>query len=1269
MSLFLDVRADIVNIFDPAKVPGSSVYTASNGTDLGMQAIFAGSFFLVFILTFSALRQRWPFIFSPRTRLTITAPPILPRRFFGWILPTLKTPETHVLNALGLDAVVFLRFYKMCMRLLLDISLFSLAIIWPINIRWSKINLRPAEAAAASGGDTGGGSGNVNLPISYSVTDYLFNLTLNPSDPKQKWNLVTHIVFVYVFSGIAYYHVSKFSSRWASLRWHFLMQSRHAMVSRTVMLTGVPRHLAANPRELEWFWGEGLALGKVERVRVCPFNTRLTSGARERARFLVRLEHAYARLLGNPCIHPDYDPARLRSLALDPSEGARDAERVLLTQWAGRRARPTVWVRRSSTLLMPLPWRRADAIDHWRSRFLKADEDFRRLRQSLTDGNGGNSAAASPGLSTTAFVTFEDAATAHMVTQLSCYPNPGYMKAKLAPEPRGVYWPNIWHSSRRKWLGVLVKWVCIVVIWAFWSVPVVLVSSLLTPESLGRVFPAVNDAQKHGLLRSFLSTTVPSVFLLLFLNTLPWILKQVHFATGERTKPDTDYSVMTKMWAFLVFNVVLLFGFSGTFWAMLLDVVNRPGTPMQSLASNIPRVGTFFTGYILVLGVGYQPFKLLQLRPVIWHIGRQWLCGTPRDYARLVAPVYIDWYSVYPYPLLVFTIAMVYSSFSPPVVVGAVVYYAIGYPVMKYLLLYVYFRPFETAGMAWPKVCRRMILAVILYQVVMLAFVVVKGGGWYTFSLVPVILAYLWFFYHVGWSLEKQGTVLPVYLWRNPPPDSSYPMPPSAAASSAEKQPDGFDAPASSVPAARSVANNTARIILGSRMHRRRCRPAASSVSMRGSAASSSRRTARLAQAEKKRLRYKCLAEVATAHGSKLIRSLSRNPATATAATKTTRETTSRRWRDSGVIEEEEVLSADENEWEDDAGDAGKQEVDEEAGWDPLLYLRPSGAGDKKQQQHQQHPSLLMSEIIQRPPRESTHASTFASGVVQASGSGTPLPTAAASAAEAEPTLHSASPLRIASRLQGTLHNVRDYFLADFRPACPILDLTYDRAYSQGTDAESAGATLTPFRQLLGRVLPRALSPGASRRGTAGLSLHGTWTPELPLQLPQAQQLLSSRLNYTPSRSQAPESDAEQLLLANYQRYAVEAQSTFAPDQHTDYTQTPMLNFQGILDRGIQDYVHPGLVGELPTLWLPARKLHNTGPLGNNDEDPAEASPAEVSADAAHMLVSLPASRWWIGRWLFRQYRAEGRQNSSNRYSQELREVQVHRTQSASSIY
>ncbi|KAJ2161036.1 hypothetical protein GGF46_001783 [Coemansia sp. RSA 552] len=1129
----MDGRID--DIFDPSKVPGSTVYLASNGTDLGMQAIFAGSFFIVFILLFSALRLRWPFIFSPRTRLTITSPPYLSRRFFGWFLATMRTPEAYILNTLGLDTVIFLRFYKMCMRLLLDVAFFSIVIIWPINIYWSKTNLDSETVTTDSG---------AVVPVSYTVTDYLFNLTLNISDPRQQWYLVPHIVFVYVFSALAYYHISKFSSRWASLRWHFLMQSRHALVSRTVMLTGVPRHLAKSPRELEWFWSSGLQLGKIERVRVCPFNTRLTSSAKERAKYLVRLEHAYKRLLGNPCLHPDYDPERLRALAMDTSSGARAEERKLLEQWAKPSsyrtskgkvrldvveeaqieeqldgsaektpksnesvvglvsdsnavsastaveqkalARPTVWIKQGAGLLQP--WKRVDAIDHWRERFLAADRSFRQLRDSVVRGEDEH------GHSSTAFVTFEDAATAHMVTQLLCYPNPGYMKARLAPEPRGVHWPNIWIPNHRKWAGFTVKWACIIAIWAFWSVPVILFSSLLTPASLGKVFPAILSSE-HNLLRAFLSTTVPSVFLLLFLNMLPWILKQVHFLTGVRTKPDIDYSVMTKMWAFLVFNVILVFGFSGTFWNLIVDAINQPGTIMQKLASSIPRVGTFFTGYILVLGVGYQPFKLLQLRPVIWHIGRQWLCNTPRDYARLVSPVYIDWYSVYPYPLLVFGIAMLYSTFSPPVVLGAVVYYAIGYPVMKYLLLYVYFHPFETAGMAWPKVCRRMILAIMLYQVVMLTFVIVKGGGWYTFSLMPAILMYLWFFYSLGWSMEKQGTVLPMYLWRHPPLNSSYPQPPD------QDVPDqlyegGY------------VASDQA----------------------------------------------------------------SKNPFFA--ATPGTDNTFSPVLAPYGLRRRHHHLGQ--------VGSSGSEAPSENGGTQATASIIGVEGG-----QNRRH-------------------------------------------------------LGLRARVQWTFQQVRDYFLAEFRPAAPILDLTYDRLYSQGIEddnrqasvqpngdyVEDNGDVLPPLRQIIGKVLPShknslppPRAPLTSRMVSElnYLSRHSATPSSIPARVPPP---------LATSPEDAGENESDQLLMANYQRYAVERQSNFEADENTDYQQTPMLNVRGILDRGIQDYVHPGLVGELPTLWLPVKPAGTGEPcaeqrsgtfnrLGRNSRSPTPADSARLLATSA----------------------------------------------------
>ncbi|KAJ1938410.1 hypothetical protein EC988_007601, partial [Linderina pennispora] len=83
------------------------------------------------------------------------------------------------------------------------------------------------------------------------------------------------------------------------------------------------------------------------------------------------------------------------------------------------------------------------------------------------------------------------------------------------------------------------------------------------------------------------------------------------------------------------------------------------------------------------------------------------------------------------------------------------------------------------------------------------------------------------------------------------------------------------------------------------------------------------------------------------------------------------------------------------------------------------------------------------------------------------------------------------------TRAKGTLQRIRDYFLADFRPARPILDLTYDKLYTQGDEErernEAALADSLPqFRELLGRVLPRSMSRNFVQSPTASSQQHPT---------------------------------------------------------------------------------------------------------------------------------------------------------------------------------
>ncbi|KAJ1934988.1 hypothetical protein FBU59_005525 [Linderina macrospora] len=207
---------------------------------------------------------------------------------------------------------------------------------------------------------------------------------------------------------------------------------------------------------------------------------------------------------------------------------------------------------------------------------------------------------------------------------------------------------------------------------------------------------------------------------------------------------------------------------------------------------------------------------------------------------------------------------------------------------------------------------------------------------------------------------------------------------------------------------------------------------------------------------------------------------------------------------------------------------------------------------------------------------------------------------------------------------------------------------------------------------------PPRLSREPSSIGSVHSGSIATPKNSLPLPRPALTTRMVSELNY-PTRRTVTASVAPYLLppradpngdqlIANYQRFAVEAQSRFAADECTDYSQTPMLNVFGVLDRGIQDYVHPGLVGELPTLWLPNKDL-NESSAGDVLGDKQEVE-REVERDQAMVEPEFAESapQWVVNRLLsYRMNPTPGASAgeaqfypSAADHDEELREVRIH---------
>jgi calcium permeable stress-gated cation channel len=89
---------------------------------------------IVFVI-FSLLRPRHKIVYAPKLKYASEkrAPPPIGNGVFSWMRPVWQCTDEQLLEKIGLDAVLFLRFWRMCRNIFLCLAIGSAAII-PYNV-------------------------------------------------------------------------------------------------------------------------------------------------------------------------------------------------------------------------------------------------------------------------------------------------------------------------------------------------------------------------------------------------------------------------------------------------------------------------------------------------------------------------------------------------------------------------------------------------------------------------------------------------------------------------------------------------------------------------------------------------------------------------------------------------------------------------------------------------------------------------------------------------------------------------------------------------------------------------------------------------------------------------------------------------------------------------------------------------------------------------------------------------------------------------------
>jgi hypothetical protein len=620
--------------------------------------------------------------------------------------------EVYLLENVGLDAVMFLRFLKVSFQSISVIAGLLVPVILPINYSQKPANDPNDDNFFATG---------------------LARFSMANVESGSAW-LWVHFFATYVVTFTLAYFLFVTYRDYVRLENEYLRQdltvknrTRHheLLQLRTIMVRDIPPELCTDEKLTEYF--SNLGLGKVEfAVMNRLVDPGLQGMIRERDDALVKLEHAYMEWY---------------------QQRGTDEQASLLGKGARPRHRLSFFAKTD-----------VDTIDFCTRRYMDLTAKILQTRKQALQLNEVNS---------TGFVTFETQQAAQIVSQvlLKYSSNPFTMTACLAPHPHDVDWDAFQSNLEQKQMRGFVVGVCVFFITFFWGIPVGFISSFTSLSSLGKVpwiKPILDKLLQVEWMAVFIETLLPPLLFRVFLALVPSIMQLLASFQGIEARSWKELAVFDKLYAFMLFNVLFVFALSSAAFTLIGDTFDNPISIINLLGTVLPKGAGFFTNYV-IYSSGFFAWELGRPWIAVHHWFRSTLCTTPRDFYTLNRETsFMDFGIHYPYHVIILVICIVYSVQAPIVLLAGMAYFGFGYFVYKHQLLFVYVKEWENYGRHWPMIFNRVVWGMFIFQAVMMGLLGVKSAPVLAVLLIPLILLTYAFYDYCNVAFGPRSRFVPL---------------------------------------------------------------------------------------------------------------------------------------------------------------------------------------------------------------------------------------------------------------------------------------------------------------------------------------------------------------------------------------------------------------------------------------------------------------------------------------------------------------------------
>ncbi|KAH9453175.1 hypothetical protein Pst134EA_024062 [Puccinia striiformis f. sp. tritici] len=193
----------------------TQVSTSSVLIQLGLMVLCS----LGTLLAFSILRPKNKVVYMPRYKYSTEdkRPPKLDDGLFAWLKPLSKATEKELLAQIGLDAVVFLRFLRMCRWMCSLLALLACAMLIPCDVAY-----------------------NLKHKDEYVTTTSNTLAMVSISNVRGSW-LYVHVVYGYLVTFMVIYVIYVNYKTVVRLRWQWFRtpEYQNSIYSRSIMMTHV----------------------------------------------------------------------------------------------------------------------------------------------------------------------------------------------------------------------------------------------------------------------------------------------------------------------------------------------------------------------------------------------------------------------------------------------------------------------------------------------------------------------------------------------------------------------------------------------------------------------------------------------------------------------------------------------------------------------------------------------------------------------------------------------------------------------------------------------------------------------------------------------------------------------------------------------------------------------------------------------------------------------------------------------------------------------